>query len=152
VWKSLRFVVCRDDKLRQQKPAVELQKEPLALVRDLPNKAVWRCLKSLCVTRQWIRQWINKPNVMSETESDYDDEDLSAPPKRPNDSKSISSITNSSSVNVLRDGEDTVDEEGDDGSLSERRSSVKRKRDNLSPRIPESTSSRRVTREGRPFN
>lgn len=86
---------------------------------------------------------------MSETESDYDDEDLSAPPKKANDSKSTSSATNSNSFNVKDDAEDTLNEELEEEAVSPRRSSVKRKRENRSLPISGSTRSRRQTHDGK---
>ena len=85
---------------------------------------------------------------MSATESDYDDEDLSAPPKTANKSKSVSSATHTNSLSASKDGEDTVDEEGETAAQSQRRSSVKRKRENVSPDITVSTAHRRETHEG----
>jgi hypothetical protein len=85
---------------------------------------------------------------MSATESDCDDEDLSAPPKTANKSKSVSSATNTNSLNASKDGEDTVDEEGETAAQSQCRSSLKRKRESVAPAIPVYTAHRRETHDG----
>jgi hypothetical protein len=85
---------------------------------------------------------------MSATESDYEDEDLSAPPKTANKSKSVSSVTHTNSLSASKDGEDTGDEEGETAAQSQRRSSLKRKRESVSRGIPASTANRRETHGG----
>lgn len=86
--------------------------------------------------------WISKPNVMSQTESDYDDEDLSAPPKKVCKSKNGSKAANRRSFDVPGDDDDTLDEELEQISSVSAAASVKRKRDSLSREIPASTTSR----------
>lgn len=85
---------------------------------------------------------------MSETESQFDDEDLSAPPKKATKSKPLPKAANRRSLNVNRDDEDTMDEELEQTSPAATRTSVKRKRDNVSREIPASTTSRRDKNDG----
>ena len=81
---------------------------------------------------------INKPNVMSQTGSDYDDEDLSAPPKKAKKSKNVSEAANRRNLDIPGDDDDTLDEELEQTFLVPPRSSVKRKQDDFSGEIPAS--------------
>jgi hypothetical protein len=77
---------------------------------------------------------------MSETETDYDDEDLSAPPKKSSRERTTSSNT---SVNpgVTGDGGDTQDEDIQEISPDQFRTSHKRKRDD----VPSASSTAPIT-------
>lgn len=72
---------------------------------------------------------------MSETETDYDDEDLSAPPKKTNRERTVSSNANSVSVSVTvtDDGGDTQDDEIQEISTDQFRANHKRKREDIAP-------------------
>ena len=85
---------------------------------------------------------------MSQTGSDYDDEDLSAPPKRAKKSKNVSEAANRRSLDIPRDDDDTLDEELEQTFSVPSRSSVKRKHDNFSREIPVSTINTREKDDG----
>jgi hypothetical protein len=70
---------------------------------------------------------------MSSSESDFDDEDLSAPPKRPQIKETLSAKDISAAINDSAD--DTVDEGVNEISPDEYHASVKRKQDSVSPKV-----------------
>jgi hypothetical protein len=78
---------------------------------------------------------------MSETETDYDDEDLSAPPKKSSRERTTSSNTNSVNLGLTGDGGDTQDEDIQEVSLHQFRPSHKRKRDD----VPSASSTAPIT-------
>jgi hypothetical protein len=83
---------------------------------------------------------------MSSSESDFDDEDLSAPPKRPKIKETP--LTNDIAANN-DSADDTVDEEVQELSPAEYHTSVEYKQDRVSPKVDKySPIVRRQTREG----
>ena len=84
---------------------------------------------------------------MSSSESDFDDEDLSAPPKRPK----IKEILLKNHIHPADNdsADDTVEEEVQELSPDEYHTSVKRKQESVSPKVDKySPIVRRQTREG----
>lgn len=70
---------------------------------------------------------------MSSSESDFDDEDLSAPPKRPKIKENIFRKDVAAADNDPAN--DTEDEEVHELALDENQASVKRKHDSVSPKV-----------------